>query len=140
MRRCSFRTALVADPLDDLGSYAAAEAVKAEAHRLSLELLESWLSPEQLSQFKASLTFTVKGEHSGTVYQIRLERIYNILVLDEDGKPGMPALCVMPSMGTTAFSTDQVPLGDQLLAQKIWLETDEVATVEKANKRWYLYA
>jgi hypothetical protein len=96
----------------------------------SVELLRSWLSPEQLATFDADLLFDVVGCDTGRRYQI-LAGAYI--------QPAMPACiqtvsddrhremwCVAPE-GITLY-------GDVMLAQKIMLETYELEGLSQANK------
>ncbi len=96
------------------------------AYEKSLELLKSWLSPSQLKDYKKHNYFVVLGSDTGTHYRLVSERSYNILELDERGALTGQKFCVVPAQS--------VAMGDQLLAQKIWLETDERRTLKIANK------
>ena len=95
------------------------------AYEKSLELLKSWLSPSQLKDYKKHSSFFVIGSDTGTQYRLISERSYNIIEF-ADGKPTGQTFCVVPAQS--------VAMGDQLLAQKIWLETDECRTLKIANK------
>jgi hypothetical protein len=98
----------------------------AEAEAKSLELLKSWLSPQQRKDYEQHNYFAVQGSDTGTHYRLVRERSYNILELDAAGAPTGQKFCVVPAQS--------VAMGDQLLAQKIWLETDEKRTLKIANK------
>jgi hypothetical protein len=98
----------------------------AEAEKRSLELLKSWLSPQQRRDYEAHNFFCVVGSDTGTHYRLVREHSYNILELDKEGALTGQKFCVVPAQS--------VALGDQLLAQKIWLETDETRTLKIANK------
>jgi len=67
----------------------------------------------------------VKGSHSGKWYRIRYGRSMNI---DELGENGVRAAgwCFGPE--------GRLPLGDIMLAQKLALETDELAALAVANR------
>lgn len=97
-----------------------------EAHAKAIELLKSWLSADQLREFEKDARFTVQGSDTGTHYRLISEHSYNILELDKEGALTGQKYCVVPSAS--------VAMGDQLLAQKIWLETDETRTLKIANK------
>jgi hypothetical protein len=90
-----------------------------------LKLLREWLSPEQLAQFNAEGHFDVIGCYTGKRYRIHHGASTNIDELDERGRP---RVCY-------CFVTD-LPLvaGDVMLAQKIALETDELAALAVANR------
>jgi hypothetical protein len=108
-----------------------------DSEDISWALLRSWLSPSQLADFEAKGWFYVKGEATGTKYRLRKGKNYNVFPLDDNGKQTRGVYCFRPSLdpgGYTFLSVNELPLGDQLLAQKIWLETDEAATLETANK------
>lgn len=91
----------------------------------SMELLWDWLSPEQRKELALEHYFTITGEHSGKRYQIHRVYSFGLKELDEAGNV-IASYCVVPE-GTKA-------LGDTMLAQKVWMETDERATLERANK------
>jgi hypothetical protein len=95
-------------------------------HEKSIELLRSWLDGGQLVEYNEHKHFTVIGSDTGTLYRLIETRSYNILELDSTHQPTGQKFCVVP--GTS------VAMGDQLLAQKIWIETDERATLKIANK------
>ena len=97
-----------------------------KARTKSIELLKSWLSPEQLGEYERFKYFSVVGSDSGKRYRLIEAKSYNILELSEAGEPNGNKFCVVPAQS--------VAMGDQLLAQKIWLETDETRTLKIANK------
>jgi hypothetical protein len=102
-------------------------ADRARAEAKSIELLKSWLDPTQLRDYKSHRHFTVRGSDTGKFYRLVGERSYNILELGGSSmEPNGNKFCVVPR--------DSVAMGDQLLAQKIWLETDEARTLAIANK------
>jgi hypothetical protein len=94
------------------------------AHRRSMELLLMFLSDEQRAQFLAEKRFKVIGGFSGTTYIINWGRSMNIEV--QSGMLSGTKLCCYPR--------EQLPVPDVMLAQKMWLETDELEFVRKANK------
>jgi hypothetical protein len=96
-----------------------------KAEQRAYALLKRWLSPEQLAQMERHGYFEVRGSHSGTCYRIRRERYMNIDELDGKGFR-VAVWCFGP--------TGQLPLGDNMLAQKIALETDEQAALAIANR------
>ena len=99
---------------------------RSKAHEKSIELLKSWLNPDQLAEYSKSDSFVVLGSDTKAHYRLISERSYNIIELDKKHKPTGQKFCVVPR--------ENVALGDQLLAQKIWLETDETRTLKIANK------
>jgi hypothetical protein len=88
-------------------------------------LLRRWLSAEQLAQFDARNFFDVIGCHTANRYRIYYANVANVEELDKVGRPIM-RYCFIPK-------GDLVP-GDVMLAQKIALETDELAALAVANR------
>jgi hypothetical protein len=88
-------------------------------------LLRRWLSAEQLAQFDLFNFFDVIGCHTARRYRIYYATAANVEELDQVGHPIM-RYCFVPK-------GDLVP-GDVMLAQKIALETEELAALEVANK------
>lgn len=95
-----------------------------EASNRSLELLDQWLTPEQRDSLARHGYFDLVGSNGGR-YRLLKENIYNIRPIGKDGNLNNLKLCAVPE-GTET-------LGDQLLAQKIALETDEISVVRVAN-------
>lgn len=89
----------------------------------SLELLNEWLTPEQRKSLAVHKYFAVTGSIGGR-YHINYGTVNNIECIRRDGGKNQ-VLCAVP--------VDHVPIGDQLLAQKIALETDEIAVHKVAN-------
>ncbi len=89
-----------------------------------ITLLREWLSPEQLGQFNKHGYFEVTGCHTGKRYRVFYATGTNIHELDEFGKP-VVGCCFVP-VGSL------VP-GDVMLAQKIAIETDELAALQVAK-------
>jgi hypothetical protein len=100
-------------------------AQRRKAEQRSYALLKEWLSPEQTARFECQGYFEVRGSHSGKCYRIRRDRNMNIDELDCDGSR-VAVWCFGP--------TGHLPLGDNMLAQKIALETDEQAALAVANR------
>ena len=90
------------------------------AREKSLALLQSWLSPEQLDEFKKTNSFEVTGSRSKKRYRILQSTAFNVSPLGESYK-----LCFVPD------GADSV--GDIMLAQKIMLENDEPKALAVAN-------
>jgi hypothetical protein len=88
-------------------------------------LLRQWLSNEQLAQFDEFNFFDVIGCHTAKQYRIHYANVANVEELDKVGRPTM-RYCFIPK-------GDLVP-GDVMLAQKIALETDELAALAVANR------
>lgn len=101
-----------------------AEQDQAEAR--ARELLLSLLSEEQREQLDQGYFEVVSS--LGRTWRIRTGGIVgNLALLNGDGVP-MVTIC--------GHLPGQVPLSDHLIAQKIWLETDEVAFLDVANVHW----
>lgn len=95
-----------------------------------LALLKTWLTPEQLAQYRQYRHFDVTGCHSGRRYRIRYGVSMNVFELDSLGRP-VVGRCFVPK--------DNLVAGDVMLAQKIGLETNErgVLLVAKTfSPRW----
>jgi hypothetical protein len=88
-------------------------------------LLRRWLSAEQLTQFDARNFFDVIGCHTAKRYRIYYANVANVEELDKVGRPIM-RYCFIPK-------GDLVP-GDVMSAQKIALETNELAALAVANR------
>lgn len=95
------------------------------AQKKGLALLKEWLTPEQWTQYEAHRWFEVKGGSSGNRYRINHGRQMNIDELDADGRK-VCGWCFLPE--------GQLVAGDVMLAQKIALETNEVAALKVANR------
>jgi hypothetical protein len=89
---------------------------RGESEMRGLVLLEEWLSPEQLAQYRAHRYFEVTGCHSGRRYRIRHGVGMNIFEVDASGR-SVAGWCFVPK--------DNLVAGDVMLAQKIALETNE---------------
>jgi hypothetical protein len=85
----------------------------------SIELLKSWLTPQQLADFEDFDCFDVIGGETGQRYRLKRGTNHNIKL----GKGA--AICVAPA-GVGSL------VGDVLLAQKIGLERNERATLAVA--------
>jgi hypothetical protein len=88
-------------------------------------LLRHWLSPRQLAQFDAFNFFDVVGCHTAKRYRIYHATAANVEELDKVGHP-IVRYCFVPK--------GYLVPGDVMLAQKIALETDELAALEVANR------
>jgi hypothetical protein len=120
---CALIVAILADLLKNRQAGASAQRRKAEQRAYTL--LKEWLSPEQMARFESYGYFEVSGSDSGKCYRIRRDRNMNIDELDGDGSR-VAVWCFGPA--------GQLPLGDNMLAQKIALETDEQAALAVANR------
>jgi hypothetical protein len=96
-------------------------SAEARARRLLLR----WLSAEQRTQFEEMNFFDVVGGQTEKRYRIYYGRAANIRELDEAGNQKM-GWCFMPK--------GYLEPGDVMLAQKIALETDEIAALAVANR------
>ena len=131
----TFGTALLPTP-GDYGEQRHRFEELAEAEARGLQLLKEWLSPAQLEQYERVGSFEVTGSHSRKRYRIRPGLSYNVDELDADGREVM-RYCFVPE--------GSLVLGDQMLAQKVALETDEKAALKVANREgapvtvaWYI--
>jgi hypothetical protein len=97
---------------------------RGKAEKRGLALLRSWLTPEQERQWRVCREFEVVGCDTGTRYKLTTKASMNIHQLDTAGRT-VRMWCVMPAGGLV--------LGDNLLAQKIALETMERDTLFIAN-------
>jgi hypothetical protein len=95
-----------------------------EASDRAKRLLMDNLSPDQRRDFQATGEFIVRTKT--TAYKITSTYNFNVIQLNKKGEP-FAALCVRPAV-------DDIPLYDQLLAQKLMLETDERGFLAAANK------
>jgi hypothetical protein len=98
-----------------------------QADERSIELLRSCLTPRQRHEFDTLKSFVVRGSETGERYRIdQPTKAYNVALLDDAGDIVF-RLCFVPKGGVTA-------IGDVMLAQKIWLENDELAARAIANR------
>jgi hypothetical protein len=91
----------------------------------AMALLKDWLSPAQRQQYEREHHFDVIGSISGRRYRIHHGTQFNVEELDTDGC-GVAALCFAPE--------GPLAVGDVMLAQKIALETNELAAIGVANR------
>jgi hypothetical protein len=97
------------------------ETAEARATRL----LRRWLTAEQCAQFDTMNFFEVVGCSTGKRYRIHYGQFANVRELDEAGNSKM-GWCFVPKGHLVA--------GDVMLAQKIALETDELAALAVARR------
>jgi len=90
-----------------------------------ITLLREWLSADQQAQFDAFRYFDVIGSGTGKRYRIRHARTMGVHEMDAAGRP-IAGWCFLPS--------GPLVTGDIMLAQKIALETNELATLAVANR------
>lgn len=98
-------------------------AEREAAQQRALEFLHDNLNDEQRRQFKQNDYFTIRSQF-GHIYRINKYSQMNVEWISEHGQK-QATLCVVPSK--------PVPLGDQLLMQKIMLETNERGFLKVAN-------
>ena len=94
------------------------------AEARGMRLLREWLSVEQRRQLDAEGYFDVVGGESGKRYRVRYGTGANIDELNRHGRPEI-GWCFIPDGHLVA--------GDVMLAQKIALETDELAALAVAK-------
>lgn len=111
------------------------------ANRRAMELLLSHLTNEQRDTLERNSWFVVRGGQSGRRYRID-GRSYagNVHLLREQALAVTPPIqgVVPPDTVEAAYCGHcdyTIPLGDQLLAQKIMLEADEAGYIALANRR-----
>jgi hypothetical protein len=95
------------------------------AEARATRLLRHWLSAEQRAQFDKMNFFDVVGSQTGKRYRIHHGQFANIQEMDEAGNSKM-GWCFVPRGYLVA--------GDVMLAQKIALETDELAALAVARR------
>ncbi|WP_409363051.1 hypothetical protein [Bradyrhizobium lablabi] len=95
---------------------------KVEARGVAL--LQDWLSPAQLLQFKRDKCFDVIGSDSRRRYRICYGTATNVYEMNERGRV-VVGWCFRPAGSLVA--------GDVMLAQKIALETNERAALAVAK-------
>jgi hypothetical protein len=95
------------------------------AHLRAITLLREWLSAAQREQYARSQHFDVFVSASGRRYRIYHGTQFNIEELDGEGD-AVAALCFVPE--------GRLAVGDVMLAQKIALETNEMAALVVANR------
>lgn len=93
-----------------------------------MALLRRFLTPEQQRQLQDAGAFLVTTP-SGVVYELTMGRSGNLYRLERTPRNGFrrtTRYCVHPG--------ESVPTADTLLAQKLWLETDEAGLLAVANR------
>lgn len=97
------------------------EATKSKA----MALLKSALDDQQIKDLELNSCFYIVGS-AGNRYKINASyMIGNVEEIDDDGM--VAKYCAHPM---------NVPIGDVILAQKVWLETDEEEFKRVANCHW----
>jgi len=115
---------------------AKAAEIRAEAERLrkeaeeadarAEELLKQHLDEPQAAEYNKDKTFTVISKDGQRKYKIQKGWSHNVVRIDDNGRP-VQSFCAHPSWS--------VPEHDNMLAQKLMLETAEEAFLAIANKR-----
>lgn len=108
-----------------IGRLYIAGGAKDKAEIRGRRLLRRWLSPKQREQFDDRGYFETVGCRTRRRYRIHYGLLQNVIEIDEDGKAGS-GWCFAPAGSL-------VP-GDVMLAQKIALETNELAVLAVANR------
>lgn len=98
------------------------------AENKAYDLLMRHLTPEQRDEYERLERFHVVAP-GGNIYRIKRGSHGNIKLLEDDGEGlrEVESLCVAPGGAIPAF--------DSMLAQKLWLETDEKEIRRVANIR-----
>ena len=89
-----------------------------------IALLRSWLTPEQAKEWDSYKRFDVIGSDTKTRYRVKYGAAMNIDELNSDGKV-VAQWCFAPQ--------GNLVVGDVMLAQKIALETMELAQKGQSN-------
>ncbi len=97
---------------------AAAATAKAD------NLLKAMLNKEQRTQYEREQTFEVRSQGSRRRYQLTHGWAGNVFLLDERGRR-IEKLCIHPVI--------EMPVADNLIAQKLLLEADEETFRRTAN-------
>jgi hypothetical protein len=117
-----FRDPAEVERMRQAARQAAVDTQKAAAR--GMELLKSWLSPEQRACFERNHFFFVTGNKTGKRYRINTAPSYNIAELGHAAVV-VAKLCFLPK--------GILVQGDVMLAQKIALECDEESALRVAN-------
>jgi hypothetical protein len=110
---------------DATGRYRSWARRRKEPEERGRALLERWLSPTQLEQYRQHRYFEVIGCDSGRRYRVRHGRQMNVHELDDRGRTAA-VWCLLPQ--------GRLPTGDVMLAQKIALENEEQIALAIARK------
>lgn len=105
--------------LDEMFSSIPTKGAEERGHRLLLDNL----TPSQRQDFKAKRSFLVRGGETGTMYRVRSAHANNVDVLGWR-RQRLRTLCFLPA--------GNLCMGDQLLAQKVALESFEVDALRVA--------
>jgi hypothetical protein len=96
-----------------------------EKEARGLQLMNEWLSPQQLESYQRDGFFEVIGCDTGTLYRVHHGRQTNIEEIDNSGRR-VAKWCFVPLGNLVA--------GDVMLAQKIALENNERSALAVANR------
>jgi len=100
------------------------------ANQRAFQLLTSHLKPLQLMSLKKRGHFTVQGSYTGCTWRILVgieSRSHNVMYEDTYGRFAQFSLCAW-------YNNFQIPFCDQVLAQKMLLETDEIEFMAIAHQ------
>lgn len=105
------------------------EQRRRDAHRKGLKTLRRMLNPEQLQEYEARGAFKVKGSE-GNLYEIDTTYGYsgNVHWIDSKNSARLGSFCCHPEMYGKDLQgeSDQLPVSDAYIAQKLVLEADEL--------------
>ena len=107
-------------------AYLRAEGERAKARERAAKLLQENLDPRQLEQLTSKGYFdldVISSNGERRKYRINRGIHGNVKRIDDSGKV-LESLCVQP---------DNVPVEDAMLAQKLWLESNEEMLRRVAN-------
>lgn len=100
-------------------AYEEQQAAQARAEAL----LAEYSTPEQRETWKAHKWIKVVGQQTGRTYRITNQRSFNVHC-----EANNTQYCAYPA------NASETPRADQVLAQMMWLVTDEMGFIRKANK------
>lgn len=106
----------------------AEQDARLQADRKAEALLKTMLTADQRCQYESGLRyFDVLTTKDGKTRRYRIEHGWagNVFLMDDNGRP-IERFCIHPAL--------KVPVADNLIAQKLLLETDEEKFLSIANK------
>lgn len=127
----------------------AAYVAREEALQRSKELFEHHLTEDQIKEWRRDGRITVRGGYSGAEYQVEVAaKSYNIfgrvVLVPRNGRWSVDKcsifssrsgvrICCAPYQYDRSGNYHIMPMYDTILGQKLALELDELAFIERAN-------
>lgn len=105
-------------------AWAARRREEGEAATRAHALLMEMLTPEQQASWGLTHEIAVEGEHSKQQYRLTTRRAGGVYRMNASGRRDM-SYCI--------HHANEIPIEDQVLAQKLLLETDEREFLRIAN-------